>query len=48
MPDWSEQSIGAYVEFSEQPMVLKALCLNGLSFAGRTIKVNILVVRLKV
>lgn len=38
--EWSEVSVSAYIEFSEQPMVLKALCLNGLSFAGRTIKVN--------
>jgi len=37
--DWNGISISAYIEFSEQPMVLKALCLNGLSFAGRTIKV---------
>lgn len=33
-------SMGAYIEFSEQPMVLKALCLNGLSFAQRHIKVK--------
>ncbi len=39
--EWSGISVGAYVEFSEQPMVLKALCLNGLSFAGRVIKVAI-------
>jgi arginine/serine-rich splicing factor 12 len=28
----------AYVEFSEQPHIVKALCLNGTSFASRTIK----------
>jgi arginine/serine-rich splicing factor 12 len=32
--------IGAYIEFSEQPSVVKALCLNGLQFAKRIIKVN--------
>lgn len=38
--NFSEMSMGAYIEFSEQPMVVKALCLNGLSFADRHIKVN--------
>lgn len=38
--DCSTDSIAAYIEFSEQPSVVKALCLNGLSFANRTIKVN--------
>jgi arginine/serine-rich splicing factor 12 len=38
--NFSEMSIGAYIEFSEQPMVVRALCLNGLSFADRQIKVN--------
>ncbi|CAF0806043.1 unnamed protein product [Brachionus calyciflorus] len=33
-------SISAYIEFSEQPSVVKALCLNGLKFANREIRVN--------
>ncbi len=36
----SADSIGAFIEFSEQPSVVKALCLNGLSFAHRHIKVS--------
>lgn len=43
VPDEDESitndSVGVYIEFSEQPSVVKALCLNGLQFAGRTIKV---------
>lgn len=42
VPDEDEvlaDSVAAYVEFSEQPSVIKALCLNGLQFAGRPIKV---------
>lgn len=38
--DLSTDSVGAYVEFSEQPSIVKALCLNGLNFANRLIKVN--------
>lgn len=37
--DCSADSIGAFIEFSEQPSVVRALCLNGLSFAQRHIKV---------
>jgi RNA recognition motif-containing protein len=37
---YDEDSVGAYVEFSEQPSVVKALCLNGLVFAKRPIRVN--------
>lgn len=33
-------SVSAYIQFSEQPSVVKALCLNGLQFAGRTLKVR--------
>ena len=35
-----KDSIAAYIEFSEQPSIVKALCLNGLNFASRQIKVN--------
>ena len=38
--DLYDDSIGAYIEFSEQPSVVKALCLNGLLFAKRHIRVN--------
>jgi len=38
--DFEADSIGAYIEFSEQPSVPKALCLNGLMFAQRHIQVN--------
>ena len=33
-------AVSVYIEFSEQPSVVKALCLNGLQFAGRSIKVT--------
>lgn len=33
-------SVGAYIEFLEQPSIVKALCLNGLLFGQRHIKVN--------
>jgi hypothetical protein len=39
-PDWSNESVGAYIEYAEQPSVAKALCLNGLMFANRHIRVN--------
>jgi arginine/serine-rich splicing factor 12 len=38
--DYESDSVGAYIEFSEQPSVLKALCLNGLMFAQRNIRIN--------
>ncbi|RNA18810.1 putative splicing arginine serine-rich 7 isoform X2 [Brachionus plicatilis] len=38
--DLENDSVGAVVEFSEQPSVVKALCLNGFKFAEREIKVN--------
>ena len=38
--DLSKDTVGAYIEFSEQPSVIRALCLNGLNFAQRTIRVN--------
>ena len=38
--DLEVDSVGAFIEFSEQPSIVKALCLNGLVFAGRQIKVN--------
>lgn len=37
---FTEDSVGAYVEFSEQPSIIKALCLNGLNFGSRIIRVN--------
>lgn len=37
----SNDSVAAFIEFSEQPSMVKALCLNGLQFAGRSIKVNL-------
>jgi arginine/serine-rich splicing factor 12 len=36
--DENAESKCAYVEFSEQPAIIKALCLNGTSFASRTLK----------
>lgn len=38
--DLESDSVGAYIEFSEQPSVVKALCLNGFKFADREMKVN--------
>ena len=40
--DENASTKAAYIEFSDQPHIIKALCLNGLSFGGKHIKlVNI-------
>lgn len=38
--DFESDSVGAFIEFSEQPSVVKALCLNGFKFADRPMRVN--------
>ena len=38
--DVKEDSVGAFIEYSEQPSIIKALCLNGIQFAKRRIRVN--------
>lgn len=43
--DILKDSVAAYVEFSEQPSIIKALCLNGLQFGGRPLKVIIFITR---
>ena len=37
----NNDSVNAFIEFTEQPSIVKAMCLNGLKLGERVIKVNI-------